>query len=85
MSDRPATPVIKIWPSQLGADARVGSLRLSLWKHGGVTRVVPDPGALCGQTGTHYRKLDPPADWTAQAAQAALLWKRDRTGWQPCE
>ena len=81
----PATPVIKVWPNELGADARVGSLRFALWGHGGITRIVTDPDALCGQTGTHFRKLDPSNQWAAQAERAAHLWKQDRAGWQPCE
>lgn len=74
---------ITVSASGATADVKSGRLRLTVWRHGGVTRVVPD-SSLCGCVGTHYTRV-PAGTWEEMAAAAVASWKTDRGSWSPCE
>lgn len=78
-----ATMKITPWPSRMGANVKCGRLRLEVWEHGGVTRVVPDD-SICGFRGTHYNRV-PEAGLLVMAAAAVESWRNDRNSWKECE
>ena len=73
---------VTLWPNNLGADVQCGRLRLELWEHGGVRRLLPD-NSVTGYYGTHWTDV-PRGTFEDMAAAAVESWKHNRKAWKEC-